>query len=98
MQIKEFPKLRKEYAKVVAKLMWERDVDVSASGKNYINLNFTAGMFAANKNKKDFQEQLKDAPKMFRFRQTRYRWYKGENEYTYYTIYEGKDSDLVTFE
>ena len=97
MQIKEFPILRKEYAKVVNKLMWEHDVDVSASGKNYTNLNFTAGMFAANKNKKDFQEQLKDAPKMFRFRQTRYRWYKGEDEYTYYTIYEGKDSDLVTF-
>lgn len=97
IQIKEFPKLRKDYAKVIAKLLWENDIDVSANGKNYNNLNFTAGIFAANKNKQDFQEQLKDAPKMFRFGQTRYRWYKGQDEYTYYTIYEGKDSDLVTF-
>lgn len=97
MQINEFPVLRKEYAKVVAKLMWEHDIDVFSSGKNNNYLNFTGGLFAANKNKQDFQEQLKDAPKMFRFNQTRYRWYKGEDEYTYYTIYEGNDSDLVDF-
>lgn len=97
MQIKEFPTLRKEYAKVVAKLMWEHDVEVFSSGKNNSYLNFTGGLFAANKNKQDFQEQLKDAPKMFRFSQTRYRWYKGDDEYTYYTTYEGKDSDLVDF-
>ena len=35
---------------------------------------------------------------MFRFKQSRYRWYKGADEYTYYTIYEGKDTDLVTFD
>lgn len=97
IQEQEFPKLRQEYAIVVSKLMWEHDIDVTASGRGYNYLNFTGGLFAANKNKKDFQEQLKDASSMFRFKQTHYRWYKGDNEYTYYTTYEGKDTDLVTF-
>lgn len=97
LQEQEFPKLRQEYATVVGKLMWEHDIDVTASGRGNTYLNFTGGLFAANKNKKDFQEQLKDAPSMFRFKQTRYRWYKGDSEYTYYTTYEGKDNDLVTF-
>ena len=33
----------------------------------------------------------------FRFTQSRYRWYDGEDEFTYWTIYEGKDSELVSF-
>lgn len=97
IQIQEFPNLRKQYAKIVSNKMWENDIEVYANGtgKNYIN--FTGGVFAANKNKKDFQTQVHEVLKMFRFKQSRYRWYKGEDEYTYYTIYEGKDSEPVTF-
>ncbi|MCL6218925.1 hypothetical protein [Zunongwangia pacifica] len=95
IQEKEFPKLRKDYAEVIAEIMWEHDIYVTPSGNGNRYLNFTGGIFSANKNKKDFQEQLKDIPTMFRFKQTRYRWYKGADEYTYYTTYEGKDSDLV---
>lgn len=98
IQINEFPKLRKQYAKIVAEKMWENDIEVSANGTGRKYINFTGGVFAANKNKKDFQTQVQEVLKMFRFKQARYRWYKGESEYTYYTIYEGKDSELVTFE
>ena len=98
IQINEFPKLRKQYAKIVAEKMWENDIEVSANGTGRKYMNFTGGVFAANKNKKDFQTQVQEVLKMFRFKQARYRWYKGESEYTYYTIYEGKDSELVTFE
>lgn len=98
IQIKEFPNLRKQYAKIVAEKMWENDIEVSANGTGRKYINFTGGVFAANKNKKDFQTQVQEVLKMFRFKQARYRWYKGESEYTYYTIYEGKDSELVTFE
>lgn len=97
LQVREFPKMRKEYAKVVGALMWEHDVYVNPSGSRNVYLNFVGGLFAANKNIKDFQEQLQDAPTLFRFKQTRYRWYKDADEYTYYTTYEGKDSDLVDF-
>ncbi|MBC8757148.1 hypothetical protein H2O64_20935 [Kordia sp. YSTF-M3] len=97
IQIKEFPLLRKEYSKIINAKMWENDIEVSASGrrKNYIN--FTGSIFTTNKNKQLFQKEVQETLKMFRFTQSRYRWYEGENKYTYYTIYKGKDSDLVFF-
>lgn len=98
LQVREFPRLRKEYADVAAKKMWENDIEVYANGTRNRYINFTGGLFAANKNKKVFQEQLHEILTMFRFNQSRYRWYKGADEYTYWTIYEGKDSDLVTFD
>lgn len=98
LQVREFPILRKEYAKVVSKKMWENDIEVTSNGKGHRYINFTGGIFAANKNKKDFQNQIHGALTMFRFTQSRYRWYEGEEEYTYWKIYEGKDSDLVEFD
>lgn len=98
IQIKEFPNLRNQYAKIVAKKMWENDIEVSANGTGKKYVNFSGGVFAANKNKQEFQTQVQEVLKMFRFNQARYRWYKGESEFTYYTMYEGKDSEPVTFE
>ncbi|MBX2953470.1 MAG: hypothetical protein KF870_13255 [Leadbetterella sp.] len=98
MQIKEFPKLRKDYSNIVAKKMWENDIEVTVDGANNKYINFSGGIFAANKNKQDFQNEVHKVLEMFRFNQSRYRWYKGADEYTYWTIYEGKDSDLVAFD
>lgn len=98
IQVREFPKLRKEYANIVSNKMWENDIEVTANGTNSKYINFSGGIFAANKNKKDFQNEVHEVLKMFRFNQSRYRWYKGENEHTYWIIYEGEDSDLVIFD
>jgi hypothetical protein len=97
IQVKEFPILRKEYAKIVANEMWENDINVHANGTGKKYLNFTGGIFAANKNKQDFQNQVHEVLMMFRYKQARYKWDKGQDEYTYYAIYKGKDSDPVTF-
>lgn len=97
LQLREFPKLRDEYAKVANQKMWENDIDVYASGTGNRYINFTGGIFAANKNKKDFQEQIDEVLTLFRFKQARYRWYKEADEYTYWTMYKGKDSDLISF-
>ena len=94
MQVKEFPILRKEYSKIVAAKLWENDIELSVSGSGNKHINFSGGIFAANKNKQEFQKQINEVITMFRFNQSRYRWYKGANEYTYYTMYVGKDSDL----
>lgn len=95
-QKKEFPKLRKEYTKVVSKLMWEENITVTDGGLKHSYINFTGGLFADNKNKKDFQSQVQEILKMFRYTQARYRWYKGEDEYTGWQVYTGKDTDLVS--
>lgn len=94
LQIRELPKLRSEYAKKAAKVMWENDIEVFASGYGNKYINFTGGLFAANKNIKDFQTNVHETLEEFRFTQARYRWYEGDDEYQYYTIYEGKDSNL----
>lgn len=95
VQVAEFPLIRKRYSEIVANKLWEHDVYIDVIGKSRRTLNITGGIFAANKNIKEFQENIHSLLQQFRFNQTRYRWYKGADEYDYYTIYEGKDSDLV---
>jgi len=49
---------------------------------------------------KQFKKELKSGNKALNTstgKRTRFRWESNENEYTYYTIYKGKNSDLVTF-
>lgn len=98
IQSKEFPLLRKKYAEIVKNKMWESDIDVKLGGSNNTTLNFTGGVFAANKNKGDFQNELNEILTMFRFKKTIYRWYKGEDEYTYYDIKAPKDTEPVIIE
>jgi hypothetical protein len=98
MQTKEFPILRKEYGKIVANKMWENDIEVTTNGTGRRYINFSGGVFAANKNKKEFQTQVQEVLRMFRFTQSRYRWYKGQDEYTYYSMKPDKDSALMKFD
>lgn len=94
-QIKNFPKLRAKYANLIGEKLWENDVDVSVGGVKNSNLNFTAHYFASNKNIKESQEALHEMLVNLRFKQTNYRWYKGEDEYTYYAINSPKDSEVI---
>ena len=94
IQRSEFPKIRKNYGEVSAKLLWESNIEVRAMGRGYTILEFTAGMFANNKNKKDVQTMLTDNLYLFRFKQSRYKWYEYDDEYTYYTMKSDSDSEL----
>lgn len=91
IQIVEFPKLRKEYAEICAEIGWEKDMYVSVSGDKNTIINFAYAGFAANKNIKEFQENISDMVSLLRFKQTRYRWYKNASEYTYYELEVPKD-------
>lgn len=95
IQKQEFPKMRENYADVVAELMWKFDIYVTATGSRNQYINLSGGLFATNKNKLDFQNQLIEMFELLRYSQSRYRWYKEADEYTYWTIYEGNDSDFV---
>ncbi len=90
-QEKELPRIRKKYCKIVKDAMWEHDIDVEMTSDNIINI--TGYIFSRNKNIKDFQIKLNENLKLFRFKQSRYRSYDEELEYTYYTTYDGLDSD-----
>ena len=77
------PKLRKRYVKVLGDKLWEDDIQVKASGKI---ITFIGGIFAANRNKKEFQEKLGDTLKELGFKQVRYKFIEHDDEYTYYDL------------
>ena len=95
VQIREFPIMRKEYAIVANKLMWENNIEVSSSGTGHKYITFTGGVFANNKNIKDFHNEISNVLRSFRFSKVYYKWYKGAEEYSSGDLYEGNDSDLV---
>lgn len=94
-QIKNFPRIRNAYYKIAKNQLWERDIDVTLGGTNNTTLKLSGGYFAANANIKGTQESLQEILKSLRFKQTQYRWYKGQDEYTYYKIESSKDAILL---
>lgn len=94
-QQKNFPKFRKAYYQFLKEKLWENDVYVDLSGAGNTVIKFTGGFFAKNKNIKETQEMLHEMLRMLRFKQTQYRWYKGQDEYTYFTINSNADSEIV---
>lgn len=97
LQAKEFPFIRQRYGKIIANKMWEHDITIKTIGTGNTILDLTGATFATNKNIKEFQTTLHEILTMFRFKQTRYRWYKGADEYTYYNLESSSDKELVTF-
>ena len=95
IQIREFPLMRKEYAIVANKLMWENNIEVSSSGTGNKNITFTGGVFEIIKTLKIFIMRYLMFWDHFCFSKVNYKWYKGAEEYTSGDLYEGKDSDLV---
>ncbi len=93
-QVRYFPKIRKAYFELTKDRLWEHDIYVTTGGNGNTVLKFTGGYFAANANIKSTQEALKEMLTTLRFRQTQYRWYKGQDEFTYYVIKSGKDTVL----
>jgi hypothetical protein len=95
-QKRDFPLLRNRYAEVIASKLWENDIDVSVSGKRNEYINFTGSMFATNKNIGEVQKTLRSILHQFRFKQARYRWYKGDDEYTSFTLESEADDNVTT--
>ncbi|MET4080864.1 hypothetical protein ABIB40_000808 [Pedobacter sp. UYP30] len=93
-QVKCFPRIRKAYFQLAKDRLWENDVYVTISGKGNTILKFTGGYFATNLNIKETQQALQEMLKKLRFKQTQYRWYKGQDEYTPYKIDSNNDSVL----
>lgn len=97
LQQRTLPGLRLAFKKQAAQLLWEYDVYVSVSGSNNSNIEFASGMFASNANIKAAQEQLGDILTEMRFKQTRFKWYKGADEFTYYKLETPPDTQLAMF-
>lgn len=93
-QRSRLPKMRKKYAQILDQELWEDDINCKTSNKGHGTIRFIGGVFAANKNIKDFQEKIKEQLTTLRFKQSRYMWYKNAEEFTYYDLEAPKDSEL----
>jgi hypothetical protein len=94
LRIKAMPVLRKRWAKAMGETLWENDVTVKCFGKGNKTIEFVGGMFAANANIKDSQDAASDALYLLRFTRANYKWYSGDDEYTYYTMKSLGDGEL----
>jgi hypothetical protein len=95
-QQKEFPVLRREYARFAKKVLWEDNIEVSIGGNGNRTLELVGGLFASNRNIKQTQETLGEQFKMFRFKRINYKWSEYDDEYTYYSLETPSDKELYT--
>ncbi len=94
-QSKEFPILRKAYAKISNRLMWEHDIEVSIRGKNSSKLMLVGAAFATNKNIKTISESMREMVNRLRFKELHFKWYSRQDEYTYLTYDTPSDESPV---
>ncbi len=91
-QRKLYPQLRSKWAKAKAKAVWVDDMYVDQWGTT---LAFTAADFAANRNIAKMQQAIEPIALRLRFKQTQYRWYRGQEEFTYYALTSKNDDDIT---
>lgn len=97
IQKKEFPILRKNYRKVIHKILWPQDIETAIYGSRYTTIQFTGGIFAANKNKQEVQEMLQEVLVALRFKRINYKWHKYDDGYTYYKLDVPSDEEISDF-
>lgn len=95
LQIREFPLMRKKYAETMAEKMWEHDMNVRVYGVGNKTIELVAAVFAANTNIKQIHQTISSGLEELRFTQANYKWYSGDDEYTYFEMEVPKDGDLV---
>lgn len=97
LQVKEFPLLRIAYKEAIYQKLWVENIETNVIGKGNRTIQFTGALFANNKNKQDTQNTLSNVLRQFRFKKVNYKWYKYDDEYTYYDMDTPNDNELVTF-
>lgn len=90
-QSRDFPIIRKEYIKKAKLTLWEDNIKVTGQNRS---ITFTGGIFASNKNKKQFYENLNHVFEKLRFNYVIFRWHDYDNDGIRYSVGSKKDSDL----
>lgn len=96
-QRKALPILRDAFGPVMREILWEHDISAKTFGDGFQTIEFVGGLFAANRNIKVFFESISLVLNKLRFKQVRFKWYKGASEYTYYTLSGPNDDELVVW-
>lgn len=91
LQKKEFPLLRKAFGEIMKDVLWEENIDVEVSGTT---ITLISGIYADNKAIKLSQEKLSEILGKFRYKRINYKWYKYDEDYSYYKINSKMDSEI----
>lgn len=76
---------RSQFAKQLKDKLWEENIDIKTSNGG-TTITFIGGIFASNKNIKNWHEKIAPTLSEFGFKQANYKWIEHDTEYTYYTI------------
>lgn len=95
VQKREFPILRKQYAKILSKNLWIEDIDVYCGGNRNTVISFIGYKYAARENIADTQNTESSYLKQFRYKKSIYYWCRGFNPTHSYNIDSPDDGDPV---
>lgn len=92
LQVKVMPIIRKSYVKLLGQKLWAHDVEVSINDKT---LTLVGGVFAANANIQQTQEELYPLLRKLRFTKVYYKWSEAATRFTHYDITEAYPDTAV---
>lgn len=91
LQVSKLPIMRKIHVKELGKKLWRSNIDVIDKGTT---VELIGGVFANNANKEDFYKEMGHLFYNLRFKRVNMKWYKYDEEYTYYETGAKKDDEL----
>lgn len=94
IQARELPLMRAAWGKILREALWKHNLEVRVGGQANRTLRLTAGIFSSNGNIKQIHETLREQALLLRFRRVEYRWYNGQDEYTYFTVESPPDGAI----
>jgi hypothetical protein len=100
LQKKKLPDMRDKFGPVLDDIFWEHDIDARTIGSGYRTVEFVGGLFAANRNIKNFQQNrdLRMVLHRMRFKRANYKWIPSARKFTYFEIESYDDGDIVYWE
>lgn len=82
-----FSTLRRNYIRWASQEAWLDDISVFGNGGDNKIITFAHHSFVTNRKKQDAYELLRDMLEKLEFKQVRFKWYKEDDEYTYYDLH-----------
>lgn len=94
-QSQMLPAMRDAYGPAMRQELWEADGSAKTFGNGFKTVEFVSAAFARNANIKKINDQMYEMLMALRFTRAQYKWFSGATEYSYYTLYPPKDTNLV---
>lgn len=95
VQRREFPLLRAQFGRFADQAGWQHDLRVNTSGPGNSYCDYTSVIFASNAGIKQIQETVQEMLFKLRFKRSRFRWYRGSDQFTYFKINSPRDDQLA---